>query len=82
MKIIQSGKYREMFQNQGMTFCNSCEEANPIHDCPVCKGPIKGQCRECHNEIVHGVIENSNVETFANPAFKHLAPRQRSKMKS
>ena len=82
MRIIKIAKYREMFQQQEMTFCNSCQEANPIFSCPECKQKIKGQCRECHMELSHNRIENSNVETFRNDLFKHLVTRQRTKMKS
>jgi len=82
MKIIKTAKYRENYLNQEMTFCNSCQEANPIFDCPVCKKKIKGQCEECHMELVHGEIENSNIQTFRNDLFHHMDPRQRIKMKS
>jgi len=79
MKTIKTSKYRERFQNQLMTFCNSCQETNPIYHCPLCKTNIKGQCEECHNELSHGSIENSNVETFRDDLFKHMEPRQRAK---
>ncbi len=82
MKIIKTATYREMYQNQEKTFCDSCQETNLIFDCPICKKKIKHQCRECHIELVHGKIENSNIETFRNDLFKHMVPRQRTKMKS
>lgn len=82
MKIFKTAKYREMFQNKEKTFCNSCQEANPIFNCPICKKSIKHQCRECHNELVHEKIENSNIEFFRNDSFKNMVPRQRAKMKS
>ena len=81
MKILKTATYREKFRDKGVTFCTSCEETGSIFDCPIC-GKIKGKCEECHNELVHGGIENSNVETFRNDAFRHLEPRMRSKMKS
>jgi len=79
MRIYKTSKYREKFKEQEMTFCNSCQESNPIYNCPICNMKIKGQCRECHNELSHSHIENSNIETFRNDSFSHLAPRQRAK---
>ena len=81
MRIIKTAKYRENFQNQEMTFCDSCQETNPIFSCSLCGKKIKHKCKECHNELEHGKIENSNIPTFQNDAFKNLVPRQRSKIK-
>lgn len=82
MKILKTSKYREKFDKKVVTFCDSCQETNPIFECPYCDMYIKGKCRECHMEIVHGQIENSNIESFRNDSFRHLEPRMRSKMKS
>ena len=81
MKIFKTSTYREKALEDGVTFCKSCQETVPIYNCPICNEAIKGQCRECHLELVHNKIVNNNIETFKNDAFHHLAPRQRSKMR-
>ena len=64
-----------------VTFCKSCDEVVPLYNCHICKKPIRGYCRECHNELVHNEPDLSgNIPFFSHKGFEHLEPRQREKM--
>ena len=63
------------------TICCYCEEEVEIFNCGKCKKQIKNSCKECHSEIVHGImIPPGNVSFFDRTGFKHMRESQRSKM--
>ncbi len=72
--------YKKIANNNLVTFCKSCNEVSPLYSCPICKSLIRGHCRECHNELVHGIADLSgNVPFFSGKGFENLEPRQRAK---
>jgi hypothetical protein len=74
--------YKKIIANDAVTFCKSCDEVAPLYHCHICKAPIRGHCRECHNELAHDQVDLSgNIPFFSGEGFQHLAPRQRAKKK-
>ena len=47
--------------------CFYCEEKYGPWECGTCKKNTR-TCRDCHNEIKHGVIKNQNVHIIGSGA--------------
>ena len=51
--------------------CKHCDGLYSVFTCETCKKTIRGVCKECHDEVIHGVI----TPQFMNPQFGGIDAR-------
>lgn len=60
--------------------CKHCGETRRREACEICGKTLHDACRECHDEIDHGVVPAGSVHVAGND-HTGLTPRQRQGLK-
>jgi hypothetical protein len=63
-----------MAKKRKTTYCKTCKETVKIEGCDICNHSITDSCLDCHNELVHGVIEDQNIHVCGGRSSKLNTP--------